>query len=161
MDLNSKGQSHCPHPRSLGPHVPGRKPTPRSVAPKPVSKAPLDAEETLRLILARLEDMKAEDPVSIDTREKTAFSDYMVVASGTSNRHVGAMADRVVRDLAEAGLKGIKVEGLPNCDWVLIDAGDVIVHVFRPEVRSFYDLEKMWAGGKASPQTGELIFAQS
>jgi ribosome-associated protein len=71
----------------------------------------------------------------------------MVVTSGRSQRHVGAAADRVVEALEDAGLHDVRVEGLPHCDWVLIDAGDVIVHIFRPEVRAFYNLEKMWAGG--------------
>jgi ribosome-associated protein len=71
----------------------------------------------------------------------------MVVTSGRSHRHVGSVADRVVENLGDAGVKNIKVEGMPHCDWVLIDAGDVIVHVFRPEVRAFYNLEKMWAPG--------------
>jgi ribosome-associated protein len=105
-----------------------------------------DAEETLRLVLARLEDMKAEDTVTIDLRGKSSIGDAMVVTSGRSNRHVGAVADHVVKDLEDAGIPGLRVEGLPHCDWVLIDAGDVIVHIFRPEVRSFYNLEKMWSG---------------
>jgi ribosome-associated protein len=90
--------------------------------------------------------MKAEDIVTIDLSGKTSIADIMVVASGRSNRHVGAVADDVVEHLAKAGLKDTRVEGMPHCDWVLIDAGDVIVHVFRPEVRDFYNLEKMWAG---------------
>ena len=69
----------------------------------------------------------------------------MVVTSGRSHRHVGAIADRLLRDLKDAGFGRARVEGLPHCDWVLIDAGDLIVHVFRPEVRDFYNLEKMWA----------------
>jgi ribosome-associated protein len=89
--------------------------------------------------------MKAEDTTTIDLRNESAFSDYMVVTSGRSNRHVGSVADRVLDDLREAGLTGVRVEGMGNCDWVLIDAGDVIVHVFRPEVRAFYNLEKMWS----------------
>ena len=88
--------------------------------------------------------MKAEDTVSIDLRGKSSIADYMVVTTGRVNRHVGAIAENVVKDLGEVGLKGIHVEGLPNCDWVLIDTGDVIVHVFRPEVRTFYSIEKMW-----------------
>jgi ribosome-associated protein len=92
--------------------------------------------------------MKAEDIVTIDLTGKSSIADAMVVASGRSQRHVGAVADHVVKDLEEAGLPGIKVEGMRQADWVLIDAGDVIVHVFRPEVRAFYDLEKMWKGGK-------------
>jgi ribosome-associated protein len=106
-----------------------------------------DAEETLRLVLARLDDMKAEDTLTIDLRGKSAISDFMVVTSGRSNRHVGAVADRVLEDLHKAGNRHVRVEGMPLCDWVLIDAGDVIVHVFRPEARAFYNLEKMWAGG--------------
>ena len=108
-----------------------------------------DAEETLRLVLARLDDMKAEDTITIDLRGKTSIADYMVVTSGRSNRHVGSIADSVVEDLHKAGVAA-RVEGMPHCDWVLIDAGDVIVHVFRPEVRAFYNLEKMWAGRRRS-----------
>lgn len=115
--------------------------------PEPVSKAPPSPEETLRHVLVSLDDMKAEDTVSIDLRTKTAFADTMVVTSGRSQRHVGSIADRVLDNLREAGCRNLKIEGMPNCDWVLIDAGDVIVHVFRPEVRDFYNLEKMWEPG--------------
>ena len=113
--------------------------------PEPVSKARPSPEETLRLVLASLDDMKAEDTLTIDLRGKSAISDFMVVTSGRSNRHVGAVADRVIEDLHKAGNRHVRVEGMPLCDWVLIDAGDVIVHVFRPEARAFYNLEKMWA----------------
>ena len=102
------------------------------------------AEEILRLVLASLDDMKAEDSVAIDLSLKTTIADCMVVTSGRSHRHVGSIADRVLKDLARAGVRGARVEGMPHCDWVLIDAGDVIIHVFRPEVRAFYNLEKMW-----------------
>ncbi|HET9902723.1 MAG TPA: ribosome silencing factor [Xanthobacteraceae bacterium] len=112
--------------------------------PGPVPKARLDATETLKLILAQLEDAKAEDTVTIDLSGKTPIADTMVVTSGRSNRQVGAIADRLLKALDEAGVRGVRIEGLPHCDWVLIDAGDVIVHVFRPEVRAFYNLEKMW-----------------
>jgi len=91
--------------------------------------------------------MKAEDTTSIDLRGKTTIADTMVVTSGRSNRHVGAVADRVLEDLRKAGVQNLRVEGMPHCDWVLIDAGDVLVHVFRPEVRDFYNLEKMWEPG--------------
>jgi len=107
-----------------------------------------NAEETLRLVLARLDDMKAEDTVTIELSGKSTIGDYMVVTSGRSNRHVGAVADHVLEDLGKAGAADVRVEGMPHCDWVLIDAGDVIVHVFRPEVRAFYNLEKMWAPGR-------------
>jgi ribosome-associated protein len=105
------------------------------------------------LVLAQLEDMKAEDTVTIDLTGKTSIADTMVVTSGRSNRHVGAVADRLLERLKKAGVSDVRVEGMPHCDWVLIDAGDVIVHLFRPEVRAFYNLERMWAssrGRKAS-----------
>ncbi len=101
-----------------------------------------------RLILDRLDNEKAQDVVFIDLKEKSSVADGMIVASGRSHRHVGAMADHLLRALKDAGFGRARVEGLPHCDWVLIDAGDVIVHVFRPEVRAFYNLEKMWAPGQ-------------
>lgn len=100
--------------------------------------------DTLSQVLKSLEDAKAEDIVSIDITGKSPLSDHMVVASGRSHRHVGAIADRLIADLKAGTDATPRVEGLPNCDWVLIDAGDVVIHVFRPEVRSFYNLEKMW-----------------
>ena len=110
-------------------------------------KAQPDADKTLKLILSRLDDMKAEDTVTIDLRGKSAFSDYMVVTTGRVNRHVGAIAENVAKGLKESGIAKPHVEGLPNCDWVLIDSGDVIVHIFRPEVREFYNLERLWTQG--------------
>lgn len=131
-----------------GPLTTHASPRARPSAPRPVSRVP-DTGETLSTVLARLEEMKAEDIVTIDLTGKTSIADRMVVASGRSNRHVGSVADNVVEELKKSGLAGIRVEGQPHCDWVLIDAGDVIVHIFRPEVRAFYNLEKMWAGGRA------------
>jgi ribosome-associated protein len=125
------------------------------VSPGPVSKVQSNAGEassageTLQIVLSRLEDMKAEDIVTIDLNGKSSIADFMVVATGRSTRHVGAVADNVVSELKKSGLKNIRVEGQPHCEWVLIDIGDVIVHVFRPEVRDFYGLEKMWAPGRA------------
>jgi ribosome-associated protein len=113
-------------------------------------KAQPDADKTLNMILSRLDDMKAEETVTIDLRGKSAFSDYMIVTSGRANRHVGAIAENVAKGLKENGIKTIHVEGLPNCDWVLIDSGDVIVHVFRPEVREFYNLERLWTQNPAA-----------
>ena len=101
------------------------------------------------MVLARLDDMKAEDTLTIDLRDKSSIGDYMVVASGRSQRHVGSVADRVIEDLQKAGIAA-RVEGVPHCDWVLIDASDVIVHVFRPEVRAFYNIEGMWIAGRAA-----------
>jgi ribosome-associated protein len=96
-------------------------------------------------LLSKLDDDKAQDIVLIDLRGKSPMADSMIVASGRSHRHVGALADHLLRTLKENGLGRAKVEGLPHCDWVLIDAGDVIVHLFRPEVRMFYNIEKIWA----------------
>ena len=96
-------------------------------------------------LLTKLDDDKAQDIVLIDLRGKSPMADSMIVASGRSHRHVGALADHLLRTLKEQGLGRAKVEGLPHCDWVLIDAGDVIVHLFRPEVRMFYNIEKIWA----------------
>jgi ribosome-associated protein len=115
-----------------------------------------DADKTLNMILSRLDDMKAEETITIDLRGKSAFSDYMVVTSGRVNRHVGAIAENVTKALKENGIKNIHVEGLPNCDWVLIDSGDVILHVFRPEVREFYNLERLWTQGPVATTTSRL-----
>lgn len=104
-------------------------------------KAP---QALLDTILTSLDDSKAEDITHIDINGKSPVADYMVVSSGRSHRHVNAVADRLLRDLKDAGHGTPKVEGMPACDWVLIDTGDVVVHIFRPEVRDFYSLEKMW-----------------
>lgn len=95
--------------------------------------------------MTRLDDDKAQDVISIDLKDKSSVADRMIVASGRSQRHVGAMADHLLRALKEHGFGRARVEGMPHCDWVLIDAGDVIVHLFRPEVRSFYNIEKIWS----------------
>ena len=113
--------------------------------PKVVSsRKPAGSAELLTIVLNILSDGKAEDILSIDLVGKTTIADAMIIASGRSQRHVGALADQLLRKLKEEGMKNIRVEGLPLCDWVLIDAGDVVVHIFRPEVRQFYNLEKMW-----------------
>ena len=104
-----------------------------------------DAAGILSLALTILDDGKAEDIVTINLDGKSAEADAMVVASGRSQRHVGAIADQVLKGLKDAGLGRCRVEGMPNCDWVLIDAGDVIIHLFRPEVREFYKLERIWS----------------
>ena len=97
------------------------------------------------MILHRLDEDKAQDIVVIDLKDKSSVADTMIVVSGRSHRHVGALADHLLRLLKEAGQGKARVEGLPHCDWVLIDAGDMIVHLFRPEVRSFYNIEKIWS----------------
>lgn len=97
------------------------------------------------LIETALDDAKAEDINVIDLSGKSAIADAMIVASGRSDRHVNAVADRVLRALKDGGYGSVPVEGQETCDWVLIDAGDIVVHIFRPEVREFYNLEKMWS----------------
>lgn len=115
-----------------------RKPRGKKAAvPKPVG--------ALDFILSQLDDAKAEQVVTIPLDAKAAVADAMVVASGRSNRHVGAIADQLVQKLKEKGHRDLRIEGMPQCDWVLVDAGDVVVHIFRPEVRSFYNLEKLWS----------------
>lgn len=96
------------------------------------------------VILECLDDAKAEETIAVDITGKSSLADHMVVTSGRSQRHVGAVADQVITALRDAGHGKPRVEGLPHCDWVLVDAGDVIVHIFRPEVREFYNIEKMW-----------------
>lgn len=100
--------------------------------------------DALKIVLDSLEDSKAENIVSIDITGKSALGDHMIIASGRSNRHVTAVCDHLMRDLKQAGSRDLRVEGLEHGDWVLIDTGDMIIHIFRPEVREFYNIEKMW-----------------
>lgn len=99
----------------------------------------------LDIVTAVLDDAKADETVTIDLAGKSALADYMIIASGRSDRHVKAIADQLSRVLKERGHGRAAIEGKDAGDWVLIDAGDVLIHVFRPEVRAFYNLEKMWA----------------
>ena len=110
------------------------------------TEAPIAATDRpmIDVILDCLDDAKAEEVVAVDIVGKSSLADHMVVASGRSQRHVGAVADQMVNALRDAGFGKPRIEGLPHCDWVLVDAGDVIVHLFRPEVREFYNIEKMW-----------------
>src|SRR5690606_7658601 len=100
-----------------------------------------------------LDDSKAENLVPIDIQGKSPIADHMVIASGRSHRHVAAVAEQLIKALKEAGHGNARVEGLSSADWVLIDAGDVIVHIFRPEVREFYNLEKMWLAPDLAEET--------
>ena len=109
-----------------------------------VSERP-GSDALLEEIARWLDEAKAENVVSIDLRGKSSIGDYMLIASGRSDRHVGAIAEQIQRKLKERGYGRARIEGLEACDWVLIDAIDIIVHVFRPEVREFYNLEKMWS----------------
>ncbi|MEM0985041.1 MAG: ribosome silencing factor [Pseudomonadota bacterium] len=98
-------------------------------------------------VIESLEDDKAEDMLVFDLEGKSTLADQMIIASGRSARHVAALADHVIRKIKDLGGKRARVEGLQAGDWVLIDTGDLIVHLFRPEVRSFYDLERIWGPG--------------
>lgn len=98
----------------------------------------------LDLILRSLDDDQAQDVVSIDLQGKSSIADHMVIASGRSTRQVAAMAQKLAERLKHGGFGNSRIEGLPAADWVLVDAGGVVVHIFRPEVRSFYNLERMW-----------------
>lgn len=112
--------------------------------------------DLVKNILQALGDSKAIDTVSIDLAGKTSIADVMLITSGSSNTHVGAIAERVIKAAKEAGVEAPRVEGLPHCDWVLVDAGDVLVHIFRPEVRLFYNLEKLWGGDRPVEASAEV-----
>ncbi len=105
------------------------------------------------LVETSLDDDKALDIVTIDLQDQNALADYMVIASGTSSRHVHSLANKLKDKLSARGVKGMRVEGISQSDWVVLDAGDIIVHLFRPEVRDFYNMEKMWAALPDSEMT--------
>ena len=109
-----------------------------------------DPDSLHALVLQSLDDDQAQDGASIPLEGKTAIADHMVIASGRSTRQVTAMAQKLAERIKHAGFGTPRIEGLPSADWVLVDAGDVIVHLFRPEVRSFYNLERMWGFGDAA-----------
>ena len=120
----------------------------RGAAP---NEAVANATETsssklLDQITVWLDEAKAEDIVSIDLAGKSSIADSMIIATGRTDRHVGAIADQLQQHLRDAGCRKLRLEGMQTCDWVLIDTGDIIIHLFRPEVREFYNLEKMWSG---------------
>jgi ribosome-associated protein len=129
---------------------PLRKPAakPRAAKSATVEKrkaAPAKDRELLKRIVQSLDDDKAEDIVTIDLEGRSSLADALVIASGRSQRHVASIADHLARKLKEAGYGTRPVDGAGQSDWVLVDAGDIIVHIFRPEVRSYYDLEGMWS----------------
>lgn len=112
------------------------------------------SDDVLAMVLAQLDDDQAQDVVTIPLEGKSSIADHMIIASGRSTRQVASMAQKLAEKIKQAGFGPVRLEGLPAADWVLIDAGDVVVHLFRPEVRSFYNLERMWAFGDAPPVTG-------
>lgn len=113
-------------------------------APSPAETSHDSVARALELALNSLDDSKAENIVSIDIQGKSPLADYLVIATARSHRHVAAVADHLIRAIKEAGHGAARVEGLAGADWVLIDTGDIIIHIFRPEVREFYNIEKMW-----------------
>lgn len=131
-------------PAQTAPASAGSKPTHMGEAPLSSSAAP---GSLLALVLDSLDEDQALDVVSIPLEGKSSIADFMVIASGRSTRQVAAIATHLAERLKKARRGSPKIEGLPAADWVLIDAGDVIVHLFRPEVRSFYNLERMWGFG--------------
>ena len=114
-----------------------------------------DADTLLELVLESLDDDQAIDVLPIALAGKSSLGDHMVIASGRSTRHVAAMAQKLAEKVKKSGHEA-RIEGLPNADWVLIDTGDVIVHLFRPEVRSFYNLERMWSFDTIDMRDGQL-----
>ena len=119
-------------------------------AVNPIPLPPSEPGSAHALILQSLDDDQAQEIVSIPLMGKSSIADHMVIASGRSTRQVAAMAQKLSERLKHGGFGLSRIEGLPAADWVLVDAGDVVVHIFRPEVRSFYNLERMWAFGDAS-----------
>ena len=126
-------------------------PTAAATPPLAPRVAPVGDSPLHTLVLTSLDDDQAQEVVSIPLEGKSSIADHMVVASGRSTRQVAAMAQKLAERIKKAGMGPVRLEGLPAADWVLIDAGDVVVHLFRPEVRSFYNLERMWAFGDAPP----------
>ena len=112
----------------------------------------MGADALHQLVMTQLDDDQAQDVVSIPLEGKSSIADHMVIASGRSTRQVASMAQKLAEKIKQSGFGPARVEGLPAADWVLIDAGDVVVHLFRPEVRTFYNLERMWSfeGGEAT-----------
>ncbi len=124
---------------------------PAGAATPPVAD---DPDSLHALVLRSLDDDQAQDIVSIPLEGKSSIADHMVIASGRSTRQVAAMAQKLAERIKHAGFGHCRIEGLPAADWVLVDAGDIVIHLFRPEVRSFYNLERMWAFGDAPPVGG-------
>lgn len=124
----------------------------RSADTAGAERAPADVEQLHKLVLQSLDDDQAQDVVSIPLEGKSNIADHMVIASGRSTRQVASMAAKLADRVKQSFGKNVRIEGLPAADWVLIDADDVIVHLFRPEVRSFYNLERMWAFGEETPK---------
>lgn len=116
----------------------------------PMKNQIMPSEDLVKLAIAALEDIKAQDIITIDVREKTSITDFMVIASGTSSRHVKSLVDNVLEKVKEQGVRPIGSEGLDTGEWALLDLGDIVVHVMLPTTRQFYDLERLWQGAEQS-----------
>ena len=115
-----------------------------------MKKQEMLSEDLVKLTIAALEDIKAQDITTIDVREKTSITDFMVIASGTSSRHVKSLVDNVLEKVKEQGVRPLGSEGLDTGEWALLDLGDIVVHVMLPTARQFYDLERLWQGAEQS-----------
>ena len=113
-------------------------------------KPTMQAEQLVQIAVAALEDLKAQDITTIDVRGKTSITDFMVIASGSSSRHVKSLVDNVLEKVKEQGVRPLGSEGLDTGEWALLDLGDVVVHVMLPTARQFYDLERLWQGAELS-----------
>ncbi|HBR69724.1 MAG TPA: ribosome silencing factor [Rhodospirillaceae bacterium] len=122
-----------------------------------MKKGRYSPSEIKTLIEQSLDADKAFDIVTIDLNKDAAFADYMIIASGTSSRHISAIAEKMKERLSVRGLKEVRLEGVSQSDWVVVDAGDVVVHLFRPEVREFYNMEKMWCAVQTHDAVGRQI----
>lgn len=140
-------------PRGEDTIIPSLKRTAESV-PKPGYLAPdlPTRDALLHIVIRSLEDDKAENIVVIDLADKSSYADFMVIATGRSQRQLTSMADHLSREFKAAGLGRASIEGLTQGDWVLVDAGDIVIHLFRPEVRKFYNLEKMWGADRPATE---------
>ena len=116
-----------------------------------VSTVAQNSADLLKIVEKSLDDDKAEHVVVVDLQKKSSIADYMVIATGRNSRQLAAMASHLDQKLSRAGVKRVAIEGMTQGDWVLLDGGDIIVHMFRPEIRGFYNLEKMWGADAPSP----------
>lgn len=161
------GAKKATHTAAAKPKGAAKKPVAKKAAPKSSkSKTPKAARQAandprrldlLQMVEKSLDADKAEDIVHFDLAEKSAIADFMVIATGRNTRQLAAMAQHVAEKLSKAGVKKISIEGLSQGDWVLVDGGDIIVHLFRPEIRSLYGLEKMWGVNPPTPETLQAV----
>ena len=154
LSASNSGDTRLPSTEAMILGLPQGAAQAASQAAASVARADMSGASLHQLVMDQLDDDQAQDIVTIPLEGKSSIADHMVIASGRSTRQVASMAQKLAEKIKQAGFGHARVEGLPAADWVLIDAGDVVVHLFRPEVRSFYNLERMWAFGDAPPASG-------